>query len=612
MVYHGPMTLKRLTRLAAGLLVAWAALPHGASAGPDQGGVLRFGITPGGHEAQHVRIFDSTQTALERHFGKERVQFEVIHVEKLTRLIVQSKVDFFISTAGMSRRMIPHGSKDLLTITTRRFPDPNHSYGAVFVTRSERYQTIADLQGTTLVANRPGGFFGYIVPMGEIAAQGFNPEKFFGREIFLDQGSFRIIEEILAGRGDVGTVPSCFLEDNYPEDHPARTELRIVGDKGAAGPCRRSTADYPNWTLSTAPNTPAELSREVVSVLLSMPGDGSGVRWSIATDFAQTDRLYQSLRSGVYEILRTWDVRRLLEDYLPWVIMSAVLVVFLALYSLILNSLVRKRTRELSRVHAREVALSRQAMESEARFESLQKLGIVGYMSSMIAHELRQPLSSIIAYAKGLMNMNGASGVPQEVLSEVLPRIRDEANRAEQIVSRVRQYARGRSVEKSQMMLLPILDKAISTFRASGRFAGELTVSGRQELQSCQALVSPMEIELAIHNLLRNAAEALAASAPRHPAIRVEMQALGPQCRITVADNGKMLTEQEIVRMQRPLQSSKPDGLGIGLSLVRTIAENHGGKLEFGAVPSGGLFVALVLPLTGNNHGQERSSHQDC
>lgn len=574
------------------------------SAAPN---LLRVGITPGGHEQSHVQIFDSTRQALENRFGKDKVSFQVIHVDKLTQLIERNEVNFFISTAGMSRRMIPRGSKDLLTITTKRFPDPNHSYGAVFLARTASgYRTIADLQGTTLIANRPGGFFGYIVPMGEIAAQGFNPEKFFARKIFLDAGSFRIIDELLAGKGDVATVPSCFLEDNFPKGHRVWSELRIVGDKGISTPCARSTDDYPNWTLSTAPGTPPELSREIVRVLLAMPDDGTEVRWSIATDFAQTDRLYQHLRSGVYEILRTWDLRRLLEDYLPWVIMFAVLLLILAFNNLILKNLVARRTRELSQLHNREIALEKLARQSEERFESLQKFGIVGYMSSMIAHELRQPLSSIIAYARGLTNMTQAGRMDPGILSEVLDKITSQANRAEAIVERVRQYAKAKSVVKQQMPLLPVIQKAIDTFKLSARFSGRVELTVDTHAADCTGLISPMEIELAVHNLLRNASDALATSHVHQPTICVAVSALARDttrsCRITVADNGILLSASDIERMQQPLESSKPDGLGIGLSLVRTIVENHGGKMEFRAVPAGGLAVTLILPL-GACHG---------
>jgi len=583
---------------------------------PFEPTLLRIGVTPGGHEKEHVKIFDSTRRTLEERFGKDKVSFEVIHVDKLTQLIEHNKVDFFISTAGMSRRMVPRGSKDLLTITTRRFPDPNHSYGGVFLSRKlSGYRTIADLEGTTLIANRPGGFFGYIVPMGEIAAQGFNPEKFFGQKIFLDSGSFKIVEALLAGRGDVGTVPSCFMEDNFPKGHRVWSELRIVGDKGISTPCARSTADYPNWALSTAPNTPPELSREIVRVLLDMPDDGTGIRWSIATNFAQTDKLYQHLRTGVYEILRTWDLRRLLEDYLPWVIMLAVLLIVLAFNNLILKNLVARRTRELSQLHDREIALEKLARHSEERFESLQKFGIVGYMSSMIAHELRQPLSSIIAYARGLTNMTQAGRLDSAILSEILEKITNQANRAESIVERVRQYAKAKSVVKQQMPLLPVIQKAIETFKSSGRFPGHVELTVDPRAANCSGLISPMEIELAVHNLLRNASDALAASHVRRPTITVDISMQNRDessaCRVTVADNGVLLSTFDIERMQRPLESNKPDGLGIGLSLVRTIVENHGGKIEFTAVPSGGLAVTLILPL-GANNGQEKGTDPNC
>ena len=106
-----------------------------------------------------------------------------------------------------------------------------------------------------------------------------------------------------------------------------------------------------------------------------------------------------------------------------------------------------------------------------------------------------------------------------------------------------------------------------------------------------------MELELAILNLLRNAADALKASGRPHPEIRLAVKKDGGLCRITVSDNGPALAPDALRRLGEPLQSAKPEGLGLGLVIVRSIAESHGGRLLLEALPGGGLSAAIELPL---------------
>lgn len=81
-----------------------------------------------------------------------------------------------------------------------------------------------------------------------------------------------------------------------------------------------------------------------------------------------------------------------------------------------------------------------------------------------------------------------------------------------------------------------------------------------------------MELRLALDNLLRNAAESLLASTRAQPLIEVRLERKGNWAYVSVADNGVPLTTADIERMQTPLTSSKPEGLGLGLQIVRTVA----------------------------------------
>ena len=554
--------------------------------------LIRVGMTEGGHEKEHTQVFDETRDALIKKFGKENVSFDLIHVNQLVSKIFSGEVNFFISTTGLSRRLQADGARDLVTLTSKRFPNPNLSYGSVFLTRKDsRISSIADMQEKVLVGNRPLGFYGYVVPIGEIARHGNKPKDFFSKEIFLDSGSHNVLASLLRGEGDVATVPSCFLEDNYPEDHPFRKDLKPINVLESK-PCVRSTPAYPNWAFSSSPGASPEVARDVLKTLLDMPTDSKGYRWSIATNFSGTDQLYKDLKEGMYIILNEWSLKTFFKEYKHWFFSLTVLLICLAGYSALLNYLVRKKTRQLQRSIKHQQVLQKRSRDSEAKFESLQKLGIIGQMSSMIAHELRQPLSTLRLYAQGLQRKLERGEWSIEQSSEVLSKIVTQAERAEQIVQSVRNYAKSKRSEKQEICLTEIVNNALYAFKQSGRFRRNVIVSIAEDIR---LFANPMEFELAILNLLRNSADSLASLNHKDPKIELAVRRNGDFAEIEVKDNGVKVSEADLQAAVVPLRSNKENGLGIGLSLVNNIMENHGGSLVLHARKEGGVTAVLSL-----------------
>ena len=554
--------------------------------------LIRVGMTEGGHEKEHTQVFDETRDALIKKFGKENVSFDLIHVNQLVSKIFSGEVNFFISTTGLSRRLQADGARDLVTLTSKLFPNPNLSYGSVFLTRKDsRISSIADMQEKVLVGNRPLGFYGYVVPIGEIARHGYKPKDFFSKEIFLDSGSHNVLASLLRGEGDVATVPSCFLEDNYPEDHPFRKDLKPINVLESK-PCVRSTPAYPNWAFSSSPGASPEVARDVLKTLLDMPTDSKGYRWSIATNFSGTDQLYKDLKEGMYIILNEWSLKTFFKEYKHWFFSLTVLLICLAGYSALLNYLVRKKTRQLQRSIKHQQVLQKRSRDSEAKFESLQKLGIIGQMSSMIAHELRQPLSTLRLYAQGLQRKLERGEWSIEQSSEVLSKIVTQAERAEQIVQSVRNYAKSKRSEKQEICLTEIVNNALYAFKQSGRFRRNVIVSIAEDIR---LFANPMEFELAILNLLRNSADSLASLNHKDPKIELAVRRNGDFAEIEVKDNGVKVSEADLQAAVVPLRSNKENGLGIGLSLVNNIMENHGGSLVLHARKEGGVTAVLSL-----------------
>ena len=460
--------------------------------------------------------------------------------------------------------------------------------------------TIEDLKGLRLVSNRPGGFFGFIAPMERIASLGYVHERFFAKIRFPDTNNFDVIRYLLDDRADVTAIPSCFLEDNFAPDDPVMKAVRPIGLMGES-PCLRSTPAYPNWTVSATPGIDHRLAREVMEVLLAVKPDELGVEWSVATDFTQTDQLHLALGTGIFENLEAQTFERFVREHRSLITLGVLAALMLLMDALVLNWLVKRRTAELSRALSEQIRLQKIAQDAEARFEAQQKTGLIGQMSSMIAHELRQPLSAALAYIHGLQRFVDSGTLSKSDMQQVLSKLSGQIEKAEAIVVRVRSYAKGEGAKKLDAPIETAVKAALDAFRASGRFAGKVSYTTKAN-PTCR--YSAMEIELAVLNLLRNAADALNASGTPSPVIRVTLTADADTCRITVTDNGPRLNDDDKSRLTSPLKSEKRHGLGLGLPIVRSIAAEHGGRLDLTALPEGGVRSEFILPV------QEGHAHE--
>lgn len=563
---------------------------------------LRMGISGFALPEHRAQIVEATEQALRPLFGDGRLVVRNYPVSDLEEAVQRGEVDIILSSAGLARRVTNYGVRPLVTITSPGLEDPNRNEGSLIVVRDDsRFQTLEDLRGASVSANIPWGFSGWLIAMGEIAATGHDPEKFFGEKVFLGRSAAMVdvVSNVLSRRTDVGILRLCAYESLKASDPKSVEGLRVINEQQqTATACRTSTQLYPAQSLSVTPRVDSLTARDMTMRLLEMPPTESGHSWSIASDFQHVDELLRTLKLGPYQYLREWSLKRFLSYAWPWLMLVAALVAGLFWHSRRTDRLLQIRGELLRKLFERE-------SEQNRKLAFLQRANTINQISSMVAHELRQPLAALTFYADGLGMMLDMGKTDEEKLRRFSNGISIEAARASAIIDSVRAYAKNTQQPRSVVVLADILREAATLFQSSRRI--KITVETVLPEREIGVKGNPLELTLVFVNLLKNAAEA--AEHVRSPKIRLETALSADSVRISVYDNGPGLSDPALAQLGEPVASEKPDGLGLGLSIARTITEAHGGHLSFerSQLPNySGLCAEVILPIASET---QESSH---
>ena len=240
--------------------------------------------------------------------------------------------------------------------------------------------------------------------------------------------------------------------------------------------------------------------------------------------------------------------------------------------------------------------------QAEARLQELQnelvhvsRLTSLGEMASALAHEINQPLSAIANYLRGSRMLLARDDVPHDRLAEAVEKAAAEALRAGDIIRRLRDFvARGeteRAVEN-----LPKLVEEASALALVGAREHDIRIHFAFDPAIDLVLVDKVQIQQVVLNLVRNAVDAFADKAARNCEMTIAIEADGDMARVSVTDNGLGIAPAVAAQLFQPFITTKRTGMGVGLSISRTIVEAHGGKIWVDPVPDGGARFSFTLP----------------
>lgn len=238
-----------------------------------------------------------------------------------------------------------------------------------------------------------------------------------------------------------------------------------------------------------------------------------------------------------------------------------------------------------------------QLQELQRELAHISRLTALGEMASALAHELNQPLSAIGNYLMGSRTLLKRDPLPHERVSEAVERAAAEALRAGEIIRRLRDFVARGETERRVESLPKLLEEASALALVGVReFGIRVTMTLSPEIDL--VLVDKVQVQQVLLNLIRNAVDAMADAERRELTIRVEPDA-GDMARITVADTGPGIRPDIAEQLFQPFLTTKRSGMGVGLSICRTIVEAHGGRIWAGANEGGGAVFRFTIPSVG-------------
>ena len=245
--------------------------------------------------------------------------------------------------------------------------------------------------------------------------------------------------------------------------------------------------------------------------------------------------------------------------------------------------------------HRQQTELRLQDLQSE--LAHVGRISEMGTLASSLAHELNQPLTAVTNYCESARDLL-ASNPDAETLDVIRGALDDAAKqaiRAGQIVSRLRDFISDGATERRIESLPRLVTEANALALVGSREHG-IEVQVQLDPRADVILVDRIQIQQVLVNLIRNAIDAMVDSPVRSLTIRTDPEP-DDFVSVSIEDSGSGISDAIASQLFQPFVTTKKTGMGIGLSICRTIVESHGGRIWFEPAPDGGTRFHFTLPV---------------
>ena len=498
---------------------------------------------------------------------------------ELEKAIKRNPPDFVFTNSDMASVLERYLHYDhLLSFKNNVSSDAGKLSGSLIVVNKDSdIRKLDMLAGKRIGRLSSSSMAGWKTAVGEVTALGYSPQDFFKRIQSFDK-DIEMIQALTKGELSAAILQGCHYE-RLPEK--LRALLRPLEPRTFSETQCLSTSElYPAWSLMAG--VPKELNRKVIATLKNDRSLSTFGEW---TDPASLRDVYALLKRSHDDLIDYFEPESWTD--VIWKARYPALIVLLLLLALFVHDRLVVREVEKQTSLVKESLKKQWAMERKV--EAWERASIVSIMSSMVAHELKQPLTVIENYAQSLLSRqkHGSAPIPQETLIFVMQKIEGSVLKAIDIIEHVQSFSKNRPLKRVPTNVSALLNKVVGDFQLKHPKVKLIkTISPDLKIDGDE-----FELSICFLNILKNSMESQS-----NPEIKISAEKNSEGVvKVTFTDNGHGLTQEQIENLRHPLQTSKKDGLGLGLSIIRAIAERHRGSVRIEAGEPCGLSIVIQL-----------------
>lgn len=238
----------------------------------------------------------------------------------------------------------------------------------------------------------------------------------------------------------------------------------------------------------------------------------------------------------------------------------------------------------------------KQAREFELHLAELQRLAAIGELTAAIAHEVRQPLAAIRANAQAVDKLLSAANPPSSELHEAISDILADDDRAEAILRRIRDFSLKREVQRTRLDITSIIMDTIRLVALDAQ-KRRINIDSQIEFAIPPAMGDRTQLQQVLVNLIINAMDAMEDTPPALRHITVDAWVDSGNVNVNVVDRGHGVDQAHLPRVFDSFFTTKQHGMGLGLSIAKSIIERHGGSIWAKSNPERGASFGFALPV---------------
>ncbi|MGL5669640.1 MAG: sensor histidine kinase [Shewanella sp.] len=520
------------------------------------------------------------------------VQLTPLTPSQLDEALAKQSIDFLIGNALTTVAFKKnYGTSHLLTLVHNRVHSPEQSIGSAIVTRIDNNLSQWDqLKDEKLVSSDPQAFGGFQIFAATMATKGINAYRDIPQLRFIGFPQQKLLQMLLSGEADVAVLPSCVLENAVDKGLVPTNKLKVVLKQPHPDfACEVSTQLYPGYALTKLGHTDHKLATQVVSGLLQITPDNPAAQqgryqyWSAPVDDSPVFELLKQLEQ--WPFVTNWQ--RLLHNALPWGA-SVIFVLLLGyIHHLRVKRLVVKRTQALSAEITHHQYTQKILLEQQQQFYRAQRVLLTGEMASGIAHELKQPLAGIRYLTQGCLYRLDNT---QSELATALNKVINQVDRAQTTIHRLRTFCQQTS-DYQPCDLHTVIEETLTLMQPEFQ---RLKLNPKVNLHTLPVFADASLIQQVLVNLLRNALDAME-NVPQK-SLMIDTGITDENVYIHITDSGCGLSDSALERLFFPFETSKPQGLGLGMVICKRIIEEHKGNID-AQHANPGLTIKVTLPL---------------